>query len=284
MSKNIGDPVRVKRKSGAGAFWGGTFLGFLLGIGAIIGLGAFAYFRVSANWINKHFKPDINLGSKELNKKTLSNIVSAAVALVGDIDNYSINTLKSDFGIEIKDKVAGIDMSDLKSVPLNKLEDAVKDKLSNISAKEMEEVLTKGDIDKILNKSVTYYFDGDKLYKNFDGTTYSKEVSFKYEIVDGDLKIKNFDLIDINGNKVDVTLKYLPITIAIEDFTANLGDNLTLEELDKDYGVKLPGYIYEGNETKTVNQVGEIIDEVKLSEVLNLTYDGRNALCGKFSR
>lgn len=279
MARNIGEPVQIKRKSGAGAFFGGTFLGFILGIAALVGLCAFAYFKVSVNWINKNFKTDINLGSEELNNKTLSNIVSAATGLIKNIDNYSFNTLKSDFGIEINDKVAGIDISDLKSVPLKDLSEAVKNKFANISAKELEDVFTSEGLDKIMDKTITYYFDGEKLYKNFNGTTYSNEVDFDYEIVGGSLKIKNFNLIDINSGKAEVTLKYLPITTAVADFTANLGDNITLEELDRDYGVRLPSYIYNAtNKTKTVNQVEEIINSVKLSEVLNLTYDSTKQL------
>ena len=71
----MGRADKAKRKSGVGAFFGGTFFGFLLGIGAVVGLVAFAYFNVSPKWINDTFDANISLGNEELDSKTLEDVV-----------------------------------------------------------------------------------------------------------------------------------------------------------------------------------------------------------------
>ena len=69
---------REKRKSGSfGSFVFGSFFGFLLCIGALVGIGCFAYFKVSPAWINKTFNTNIDLGNEEINDKTLKDLVSA---------------------------------------------------------------------------------------------------------------------------------------------------------------------------------------------------------------
>ena len=112
---------REKVKGRAGAFWGGTFIGFLLTLALLAGVGCLIYFKASAKSINKTFKTDINLGSDELNSKTLSDLVADISGIVKNKETYSINDLEKDFGITISDNLMGIKIDDLKSVGLTKL-------------------------------------------------------------------------------------------------------------------------------------------------------------------
>ena len=134
MSKN------EKKKGRAGAFIGGTFFGFLLCLGAIVGLGCFTYFKVSSNWINKTFKVDINLGSEQMNDKTLSDLFADVNGIIKNKDTYTLNDLNNDFGIKISDEIVGIKITDLKDVPFDELSTAIQNKFGSISADELRNV------------------------------------------------------------------------------------------------------------------------------------------------
>ena len=109
MGKSLTKSERKSRKSGVGAFFGGTFVGFLLGLAAIAGICVFAYFKVSPEWLNKTFKTDINLGSEQANKVTLSDVVSSAMSILSNTSTYTLNDLNKDLGVEVPDKLLGID-------------------------------------------------------------------------------------------------------------------------------------------------------------------------------
>ena len=262
---------KIKRKSGAGAFFGGTFFGFLLGIGAVVGLVAFAYFNVSPKWINDAFNANISLGNEELDSKTMEDIVQTVISISENSDTYTLNSLKDDFGVELPDEIVGINVEDLKSVPLTGLGDAVQNKLSNISAEELKNLFSSETLDGIMGKTVKYYYnvsDG-KLYRTLESGVYSNIASFEYKIVGDTVKIKTFEPITINSDKsVDITLKYLPLTVALDDFAGNLGNNMTLRELKESFGVELPSYIYNGNEDAKINEIEGLIAEIFIADLL----------------
>ncbi len=270
MAKQIGEIKRKPHGMSFGSFFFGTFIGLLLGIGAIVGIGVFAYFNVSPEWINNTFHTNLDLGNENTNKLTLNTVVIHALNLVQNMDSYTINDLKTDFGIILEDKYMGIDITDLKNVPLTKLMEKLQDKLSNISAYELREVL--GNF-AILDKEMTYYAYGSgenrKLYKDADHT---KPVEFDYALTGNKVTIKgsSFSIIE---EEVKIALKYLPLTRAIADYTSELGDNVTLRDLHDNYGVELPAYIYIGNEDKTVNEITNIINSVTIAEIMNYKYD-----------
>lgn len=58
MGKRIGEIERkYKRRSGLGPFFLGTFVGLLLGIGAIVGVGFLAYYKATPhNGLIAHLK------------------------------------------------------------------------------------------------------------------------------------------------------------------------------------------------------------------------------------
>lgn len=282
MSKN-----GTGRRSGrVGSFFFGSFIGFLLCIALIAGVGCFAYFKVSPAWLNKTFKTNIDLGSEEANNKTISNFVSSAVGLTQNFDTYTLNDLKDDFGIEVKDELFGLDITDLKTVGLSDLPKAIENKFGTISADELRNIngMNLEDMSKILDKTNVYYYNSvdDKLYKDFDGANYSSLVDFDYEINDDKTKVitkKHETPIILNQdfgvlNQVNIPLWYLPLTDALGDFTSNMGDQITLAELETDYGVELPSFFDNVDKANTtINEMEEAIDALHVADFLGYTID-----------
>lgn len=272
---------RSRNRSGrVGAFFGGSFVGFILCLALLAGLGCFVYFKVSPRWINKTFKTNIDLGSDEINKKTLSDLVSTVVGLSKNMDTYTINNLNEDFGIKIKDELFGIDIKDLKEVPFDDLSESIEKKFANISAEELRNVSgmnLEESMGNILNKENVYYFNSadDKLYKKYDGTTFSQPVTFEFELNEQKTTVTTKgNVVAIKANKeVRIPLWYLPLTVALTDFTSNMGNQMTLADLEKDFGVKLPSFIklteQEKKET-TVNELEGVVKASYVKDVLNL--------------
>ena len=261
------------RKSGAGKFFLGTFIGFILCLALLAGVGTFAYFKVSVKWINNTFKTEIDLGNEELNGKTIKEFINGAINLGQNVDTYTLNNLKADFGIDVGDKLMGIDITDLKDVAFNKLPEAMEDKLSNISADELKDVLDTSDMDNIIEKNVTYYVSGSRLYKDESHNT-KAGFEYKVKVEDGVTKVivKDVEFIAEDG-EVEITLKYLPLTNAISDYIDTLGENLTLKELKDDFGVALPDYMNKIDENTTINELGDAIDNLYLADMLGYTID-----------
>ncbi len=268
----------IKRKSGVGAFLGGSFLGFILGIAAIVGLCVFAYFNVSVSWINDHFHTNINVGNEDINKLTLNVAVSHAINLVNNTDSYTLNNLKSDFGIDIPNEIMGIDISSLKLVPLTELATEAQALIGNVSADELKEVVDLTSMDNILSKEKTLYFNSsDKiLYDDLDFTTSELDHDiYEYDSENNTIVLKGkvYPLVESEGvSTISVALKYLPLSVAISSFTSELGENLTLADL-LDYGIALPDYILEGNENKTLSELDLIIDTIRVASILGYSYD-----------
>ncbi len=263
-----------KKKSRVGAFFGGFFVGFLICIGVLAGIGAFTYFVVSPKWLNDVFKANISV-NKEMEAKTLNDYVKTITNIFSNTNSYTLNDLKNDFGLTIEDELLGINVTDLKEIPLDKLADAVQDKLSSLSAKEVENLfnLSTTSMGKIMNKTNSYYFDGTKLYKSYNGTTYSNEVSFDYEVKDNKVVVEGDEFAIKQGttNIVEIKLNNLPLTVAISDFISTMGDKITLGELETDYGVTLPSYFKNVDRTTTINELEAEIKKVYLADFLGYT-------------
>jgi len=273
---------KKEKSRSVGSFFFGTFIGFIFCLGALAGIGCFAYFKLSPAWINKTFKTDIDLGNDEINKKTLSDLVSSTISLVKNVDTYTLKDLKSDFGIEIKDELFGLDIQDLKSVVLKDLPKALEDKFANISADELRDIIDLSDMSKILDKYNTYYYNSadNKLYKSFNGTSYSSLVEFDYEVNESKTKIitkKHESNIILNEefsivNKVDIKLWYLPLTDALSGFTSNMGSQMTLKDLETDFGVKLPSFLDNvDKQNTTINGLEDAINELYVADFLCYT-------------
>lgn len=267
---------KEKKKSRVGAFLGGGFLGFFLGIGTVVGLVCLVYFNLTPNMINKTFKTDINVGETN-NNKTLSDLVGSVANLVQNKDTYKLSDLKNDFGIKIKDNLFGIDISDLKEVNLTDLAKAIEDKFGNISADELRNVSgmnLEENVGSILNKTNTYYYSSttNNLYKNSE---LSNVVNFKYAINAEKTKVVIRDQeFDIADGETEITLWYLPISTALGDFMKNMGDNLTLADLETSFGVDLPKFMDGIDKVNTtVNELESEINKLKVASFLGYTID-----------
>lgn len=268
MEKTIGQPKKVKTKSGrVGSFFLGTFIGFLLTIALLAGAFSFVYFKVSPNWINRHFHAGINL-PYDLDSMTLNDFVSAAINLGKDLDNYTLAKLEKDFGIELKDEIANINISQLKNTPFTQLADEVMDKFGNISAYELNGILTlPKNISDILSDTTTYYVNGTRLYKD---AAHNNEVQFKYEIKNGKVFIKNLEVVERNikpDSSVDIELELLPLKIAFESLTDSISSDLTIGELRHDYDLSIPDYLHDDVK---VNEIAAAIQEVEIGEILGI--------------
>ena len=290
MGKKLGNIERKSKGSHIGSFFFGFFIGIILLVALVGGLGAYAYFNVSASWLNNKFKTNINLGSEDANKLTLNTLVKNAIYLGKNVDSYTLTDLEEDFGVELKDKYVGIDITDLKTVALPNILDALQTKFANISAYELKDVLNLDDLDELLSETNTYYLDGETLYKDYNSTTHAytnpvdKTQEFDYSIEGGKLKIKNFNLMEMNGGKIDLELKYLPLTYALSSYIEGFADNVTIGELTDPQGmfkVQLPSYIVEGNEDKTINQITEVINNLQIAKVLGYTITGNKVMNGE---
>ena len=270
MEKQIGK-IERKHHGSVGSFFFGWFIGILTIIALVGGLGAFAYFKLSVNWVNKTFKTDISIGSEQLNDLTISQLVNHSVNLARNIDVYTLNDLEKDFGVKINNKISGIDISDLKDVAFPNLVEAVKNKVTNISADELSEVIDLTDMEGVLDKEITFYYNStdNKLYKELDGTIYSNEVTFDYSVESGVVKInsKSFTIVD---NKITVKLRNLPIVKAVSYLTSELGSNMTVGEL-KDYGLNLPSYFDSIDQSTKLNDLEEEINKLYVADLLNYT-------------
>lgn len=271
MRKNSSEFKHKANGSHVGTFFFGALIGILVGVAILAGLVAFTYYKVSPNWLNDNFKTEIDLGNDDLNNLTLSEFVDHAVNLGQNIDTYTLNDLKKDFGIDIGNEFMGINITDLYNVPLSNLVDSIKDKISNISADELKEVINLNDANDTLNKYTTYYLDVENSIL-YEDESLSIKVDFKYSINNGYVIINNREFA-INQNRVDIQLRYLPLSEAISNITSNLGGNITLGELEQDYGVVLPNCFDNINRNTTIEELGQAIDNMYIADLLGYNYD-----------
>lgn len=274
MSKN---GMGKTRKSGAGKLFLGIFLGFILCLGLIAGVLWYAYNNVSIKWINKTFNTDIDI-SEEVNKKTIKELAESAISAMNKIDTYSLNDMKNDFGFSFGDSLMGIDISDLKDVPIKDIADKAQDKVSNISADELKDAVDLSDMDIILNKTNTYYVYGDKLYTDETHHTEVNKDEIPYTLSSASVEICGQTRNILDG-KVEIELRYLPLTKSLGDFMGTMGDKITVGELvDKEngFGVELPEYLYDTQEkkNKTINELSDVVDNLYLAEFLGYTISG----------
>ena len=270
---------KVKRRTGIGSFIFGTFFGFLLCIGTLVGLAFFAYYNVSINWVNNTFNAGIDTGNDELNKITLNDVVLVTVNLAENIEDYSISDLERDFGITVDLSMIPIDMEDLKDVEFYNLAQAIEDKISNLSAVELEDtgMISLAGVDFIFSKTNTYYYNSEDgmLYRNPAFTSAVCEVDYSA----GRVVFDGFSAEVKSDNSVEVELGYLPLSIALSDFGQIAGDKVTIGELESEFGVELPKYLKNVDRNATINQLEDEIDKIYLGDFLGYDY---NEATGKY--
>lgn len=279
MGKRIGEVERKhKHRSGVGAFFLGGFIGILLGIGIVAGLGALVYFKATPEWLNKTFKTDIDLGSDELNRVTLDKIVEKGIYIANNTDKYTLADFEKDFGYKFPEKIKGVSIQSLKNKPLSKIGEGVNDILNDVSIEELSEIYTpSADVEKLLNDELTLYVKtgfktGDKVYSDKACT---KQVDFA-SIVDGKVKIKDISIMPDGENKVQFKLKELPVLQGLPLYITHIGDNMTIKRLEENFGVTLPSIIKISEDEKaekTINDLNDIIDNMYIADFLDYEYD-----------
>lgn len=279
MGKRIGEIERkYKRRSGLGSFFLGSFIGILLGIGIVAGLGALVYFKATPEWLNKTFKTDIDLGSDELNRITLNKIVKKGIYISNNTDKYTLADFEKDFGYKFPEKIKGVSIEAIKNKPIDKIGDGINEILNDVSINELSEIYTPtDDVNKLLNDKLTLYVkagfqNGDKVYSDKACT---EEVEFA-SIVDGKVKIKDISIMPDSENKVQFELKELPVLQGLPLYITHIGDNMTIKRLEENFGVTLPSIIKisaEDKEIKTINDLGDIIDNMYIADFLDYEYD-----------
>ncbi len=261
---------KTKRKTGLGSFFCGSLFGFLMCILALVGVGIFVYYNVSIKWVNKTFNANIDTGNKELEEKTLNDLVSVTINLASSLDKYSLNDLEKDFGVSVPNDLIGLDISDLKSVAFEGLAEAFSEKLGNISAYDLNETgfIDLTSLDFIFDKTGTYYYYDGAIYR--DIAHQDKVVKVKFE--NGSITIgDSTKTVGVDGS-VELMFKYIPLTQAMNDFSAVAGEQLTLGELETEFNVEFPACLASISRDTTINGLAEAIDAVKVADFLGYKY------------
>lgn len=285
MSKKYSVGGRL-RKSGAGKFFLGLFLGFVMCVATVFGFLWFAYENVSVKWLNETFNIGLDLGSQEINDKTVKELIATATSVVDKINTYTLNDIDNDFGISLGDRFMGIDITDIQNVPVKDLPDAVQNKFANISADELKDVFDLSEANIILDLTNTYYVANGKLYEDEAKTKEVDTKVIKYTITSDNKVVIKKQTRTIENGAVEFELRYLPLTKAFGDFKNTLGDRFTIGDLVNECNVKLPDYIVEGNEDKTINELDGAIDSLLLADFLGFelvgekVYNGSNEVTG----
>lgn len=261
---------KTKRRTGIGSFILGSFFGFLMCLVTLVGLGAFIYYNVSIDWVNKNFNAGIQTGNEEIEGKTLNDLVNVTVNLANSLDTYTLNDLNKDFGVELPDEIQGISIKGLKNVPFSELADAAMTRLSNISADELSGtgLVDLSQLNFIFDKSCTYYYRDGALYRGETGDDKVCDVEF----ANGSITIGDFTKVINNDNSVDVMFKYLPLSQAMADFSSQAGEIITLQDLETEFSVELPKCLDSIDRTKPLGELANEINKIKVSDFLGYTY------------
>lgn len=325
-----------KHKSGIGKLFLGIFLGFILSLGSLFGVGFFAYKKLSIVWLNKTFNTNFDLGTDEANNRTIEGFAqSLSNILQMNTKAYTFDQLKNDFGIDVLNMLSnsiGIDMSTMANTPITKISEGMKDVISNLNAEDLGKFIDVSALNNvILNKEITYYVDvqNNELYKNrvystkiakktldykiannkvylngdtengteinkdtsveLNGTTYyvyneelyvnlnltnkvDKKKDFDYSIGTTNITVEgtvNVYPVDFQSKTVVIQVKNMNLVSAMNEYLNKIGDVTTIEELEKEFGVKLPDFMAEHiDKTKYINELGAEIDKIKLGYFL----------------
>ena len=263
---------REKGSSGIGKLFFGIFLGILLSFALIFGAGCLVYYKGSINWVNS-FGANVSSGSEKLDNMTVREIINTGIKVYNNYNNLSLDDVAEEFGYSLPTEIYGIDITDITSAEITNISTAVQDKLNNISASELEEVMDLSSIESILNSEREFYLFEGKLYED---ETHQNLVDFDYELTENggvytiEVKSQTFT---VSENKVGITVKYLPLTYAfgdVESFTIADVMGYTIDEdtgkvTDKD-GEEVTG-IMKAFADKKIGELTTAIDTLTLVDV-----------------
>lgn len=287
---------KTKRKKGfkpVGIFLFGMFFGLLFTLGAIAGVGFWAYNNLTLD------KLGIEVGSESVEKKTIKELASSVTGIMKNIDTYTIGQMEEDFDIVIVGKggfiaetMYGLDMTPLKNATKDTLKDTFQDIIGTATMQTVIENLGEatelGLFDTIMDTEVEFYFNSsdNKLYATLKDGSYSDPVDEKlYELTDDD-KIKMGTIsYTINSGKIVASFRNVPIKQSFNDFekvtkTLQIYKVLGYSEKSGNYYTdeactdKVTG-LMSTIAGKTIEELDQdFIDNLTLVEVLDLTKSG----------
>lgn len=235
---------KTKRKKGfkpVGIFLFGMFFGLLFTLGAIFGVGFWAYKNLTLNKIEKITKNEIDIGNESIKNVSLETIIKNVSGIVKNIDTYTIGQLEKDFEITIigengyiPETLYGLDLTSLRNSTKNTISDDLEKIIDGASLDTVINYMKLTDDElgmfgTIINTDITYYYNpADRtLYAKYDessATPYTEKVGFDYTIDGNKIDIcgKKYTLTD---NKITISFRNVPIEQAFSDFNA-VTDNL----------------------------------------------------------
>lgn len=305
MKKKQEKRERIVRKKGfakIGTFFLGLFVGIVVCLGSLVGVGFWAYKNLTLNKIEKLTNSNIDVGNESIKKLTLEDVV-ANISKITQKDSYTIGEIEEDFGITIIGKDGfvgedfyGLDLTPLKNSTFDSLSKDVEDVIGNANINTFLSYLKQEDEDlglfaTILNSKITYYYNSSTS-KLCSDELMNTEVPFDYEIENGKVKLNsNKDVLyDIEDNKIKVEFRYIALDSAFSSFD-KVTDSLEIYEvLDYHYNSNDGKYYEDSSFTKPLTGFMKILasksikdlssssffDNLKLYEVFGYYYDETN--------
>ena len=276
--------VRTKHGfKGLGKFFLGCFVGFIITILAIAGLGYWAYTSLTVRRVEKLIKSDIS-NNKGVEKLTIQKAISIVKGISqNNQDGYTLAKLEEDFNIVIFDETNapfGIDLSIIKNSPIKNLSNAVNETIDTITFNNVLKFLSVNNTDlgilnSVLEKTTTYYIYNGKLYTDAE---HSIEVGFKYTIEGDVVKFAN-GAHTITSYTINPRFMDLPLNIAITKFSSNIKSLKIYKILNYKYN-EITGKYYEncvdgeytGEVSGVINAIAgysidELSNQVKINEL-----------------
>lgn len=290
----MGESKRIRNtrsKGGFGKFILGWFVGFICTLLLILGVGYWAYNSISIRKLEKWTKTEITNNDGIENKSVKEWVAIVSSVFKKDSSAYTIAQFEEDFGIElIQDSIYGIDLTPIKSSPLSNIKEGLN---TAIDSATFNNILTfmeitddqLGLLNTVLNKELTYYISGQKLYVS---DSYSTEVDFKYtvDMTNNVVKFSNGSH-TISSGTIKPRLADLPLNTAMQRIQEVTNDLAIYEVLGytregtdgnyiyKDNGVTVTGIL----STLSGYSVGDLsknetFNDLYIYEVLGYTREG----------
>lgn len=291
---------KTKRKKGfrpVGIFLFGMLFGLIFTLGAIAGVGFWAYNNLTLEKLEKITKSNIDVGNDSIKNKSIKEIVASVSGIVKNIDTYTIEQIEEDFNIVIVGEggfvastMYGLDMTPLKKATKNTIKETLQDIIGTATMQTVIENLgsntNMGLFDTIMDSYVEYYFNAEdnKLYAKLESGSYSEEIDSKlYELQEENTKIKmGVNTYLIENGKITPQFRNVPIKQAFNDFEGVTKSMQVYKVLgyyeksgsfytDENYTNKVTG-LMSTIASKTINDLDQnFIDNLTIVEVLDLT-------------
>lgn len=291
---------KTKRKKGfrpVGIFLFGMLFGLIFTLGAIAGVGFWAYNNLTLEKLEKITKSNIDVGNDSIKNKSIKEIVASVSGIVKNIDTYTIEQIEEDFNIVIVGEggfvastMYGLDMTPLKKATKNTIKETLQDIIGTATMQTVIENLGSntdmGLFDTIMDSYVEYYFNAEdnKLYAKLESGSYSEVIDSKlYELQEENTKIKmGVNTYLIENGKITPQFRNVPIKQAFNDFEGVTKSMQVYKVLgyyeksgsfytDENYTNKVTG-LMSTIASKTINDLDQnFIDNLTIVEVLDLT-------------